>query len=178
MAAAPQQSPRTNFPQAEYFNLTPNANVALGQRVRQDFQGSLTSVALNSSNSSTGNVVVDPLWTYGNALYVVRMQILFSPTDTTGFLHINSVRMGLGTANNFLLDVGIPTGTLANPLLPMIVMYERDLLVHQSDLPISAIQQPLTAIWQVAITNADGAAAHTFTMFGSIIFHGLKGMTT
>lgn len=169
-------SPGVYLPGAEYFSLAPNRSIALGPRLGQGAQSAVSSVAASINGQANVSLQVSSNWGFGDALYIVRVYVLFVPSDSFGQLQINQVRLGLGQPNTgIFIELGIPTATLSAPLNPMVVCYDRDALVTQLDFPTFPVNTPLFLDAQISVHNNDAAGAHSFLTQVNIVYHAVKG---
>lgn len=177
MGAGPQQLPRTDLPGAEYFALAPNRSVALGPRLQGSVSSGNVSVPATSVLGPQISILVDPNWTYGSALYLVRAYATFNAVDNALELQIVSARMGLGqTPGGIFLDMGLPTATLTTPAgSPIVAIYERDALVSQLDFPTFPINTPLFMDFTINAKNNDPTNPHSFSVSANAVWHTLRG---
>lgn len=172
----PVLSPGYTLPGAEYFALQPNRSIALGPRLSNGVNSASVSVPAGTIAGANANILINPQWTYGQAFWLVRAYALYNPADNTGELQIIQIRMGVGgTPVNIFLDMGVPLATLQNPAAATVVIYERDALVTQLDIPTYPQNAPLFMDFQVSVKNNDPTNPHSFVVGGNMVWHNVSG---
>lgn len=173
----PITSGGVTLPGAEYFALAPNRSIALGPRLfAQNATAPTISVPASTIGGANQSGLLEPLWTPSSGVFIVRAYGLFVPADTSGELQIIAARMGVGIAPlNILIDLGLPTSTLASPANPQIVIFDRDALVVAQDMPALASGGQLSIILQIQVKNLDTTNPHSFQFGFTCIWHRVNG---
>lgn len=163
--AYPDQVPRFDIPGAEYFALAPGAHIAnSGMRRINAASTPATSVPASGQFTLTFSQLIESPWSSGAGIYIRLLNGIFIPADATGHLQLTAIRLAVAGTSTFAdYDIGAPYATLTTPSATIIAIQARDLMVTQHDLTIMGpFTGQLFFTVVLAVTNTDGAAAHSF----------------
>lgn len=183
MPSQPQQ-PGFWLPGAEYFNLAPNATIAIQGRRRLTTESALTTIPADSlATPVTITILCETGFPPGSGIYLHDANVVVSPADAGLTLQIVALQMGLRVSNaGFGYFLGEPLLSLQSISLPgAIALSDRDKLITQRDIQAFDTAQiqpslPLTFVSQITFKNNDTTNSHQVQISGRIVYDRLDGL--